>query len=49
MGTTDVRSDDLSDCFDFSRPPTRFEKIPAQFPANYFLKQPTSTESPDND
>jgi phospholipase C len=49
LGATDVRSDDLSDCFDFSRAPRRFVPISAPHNASYFLQQPISTESPDND
>ncbi len=49
LHTTDVRSDDLSDCFDFSKPPTRFERIPARLPPEYFLRQPASNAIPDDD
>jgi phospholipase C len=49
LGTTDVRSDDLSDCFDFSQKPRAFQKIPALFSASYFLNQPMSDEDPDDD
>ncbi len=49
LGTTDVRSDDLSDCFDFSGPPHRFRPIPAPLPPSYFLKQPISMQDPDDD
>jgi phospholipase C len=46
MHTTDARANDLSDCFDFSRSPTPFKRIPAKYPPGYFFKLP-STE-PDN-
>ncbi|MFY9665342.1 MAG: alkaline phosphatase family protein [Candidatus Cybelea sp.] len=46
LHTTDVRSDDLFDCFDFSKPPTKFKKIPADHPPSYFFKLP-STEPDD--
>jgi len=46
MHTTDARSDDLSDCFDFTQSPTPFKPIPAKYPPSYFFTQP-STE-PDN-
>ena len=46
LHTTDVRSDDLFDCFDFSKPPAKFKHIPAKYPPSYFLTQ-SSTE-PDN-
>jgi phospholipase C len=49
LHTTDVRADDLSDCFDFSKPPTKFHAIPAPLPAGYFLKQPMSYKDPDDD
>lgn len=49
LHTTDVRSDDLFDCFDFSKPPTKFEPIRAPLPASYFLNQPASTKAPDDD
>jgi phospholipase C len=46
LHTTDVRSDDLFDCFDFSQPPTKFKHIPAKYPPSYFMHQP-STEVDD--
>jgi phospholipase C len=49
LGTTDVRADDLSDCFDFSTRPHRFRPIPAPLPPSYFLKQPISMQDPDDD
>jgi phospholipase C len=49
LRTTDVRADDLFDCFDFSKPPTKFKRIPAKFPPNYFLKQPIMRAAPDDD
>jgi phospholipase C len=49
LHTTDVRADDLSDCFDFSQPPTKFETIPAQYPSSYFLRDRFSAENPDDD
>jgi phospholipase C len=49
LGTTDVRSDDLSDFFDFTKAPRPFVPISAPRDANYFLHQPVSTEAPDND
>ncbi len=49
LGTTDVRADDLSDCFNFARTPRKFVKIPADLPASYFLNQPPSTTNPDDD
>jgi phospholipase C len=49
LGTTDVRADDLSDCFDFSSRPHRFRPIPAPLAPSYFLKQPISMQDPDDD
>ncbi|HEY6327592.1 MAG TPA: alkaline phosphatase family protein [Candidatus Cybelea sp.] len=49
LGTTDVRSDDLADCFNFARPPRKFKIIPAALPPSYFLNQPASDENPDTD
>jgi phospholipase C len=49
LHTTDVRSDDLSDCFDFSKPPMKFTPIPAPLPPSYFLKQPIRRVNPDDD
>jgi phospholipase C len=49
LGTTDVRADDLSDCFNFSKAPSKFKLIPAPLHADYFLKQPVSDKNPDDD
>ncbi|MBV8344690.1 MAG: hypothetical protein JO190_06825 [Candidatus Eremiobacteraeota bacterium] len=49
LGTTDVRADDLSDCFDFSKGPSKFVPIPAPHDAEYFLNLPNSDEPPDDD
>jgi phospholipase C len=46
LHTTDARSDDLFDCFDFSQAPSKFKRIPAEYPPSYFFKQP-STEPDD--
>ncbi len=50
MGTTDVRADDLSDCFNFSQSPTPFTPIIAPLGASYFLKHSSlSSRDPDDD
>ncbi len=49
LGTTDVRADDLRDCFDFAKAPSNFQVIPAPHHADYFLRQPVSTQEPDDD
>jgi phospholipase C len=48
MGTTDARSDDLSDCFSIAAS-RRFHRIKTKFSAAYFLHQPLSAKIPDND
>jgi phospholipase C len=47
LGTTDVRSDDLSDMFDFSQPPRAFRQIPGARPASFFARFPETP--PDDD
>lgn len=49
LGTTDVRSDDFADCFNFERSPRTFTPITAPLGRQYFLKEPPGTESPDDD
>jgi phospholipase C len=49
LGTTDVRADDLSDCFNFSKTPSKFHHIAAPFSRAYFLKHPGSPGDPDDD
>jgi phospholipase C len=49
MHTTDVRSDDLKDCFDFTQPARKFVLISAPLHADYFLRQTASSGSPDTD
>lgn len=49
LGTTDVRSDNLADCFDFSQQPRTFTQIEAPLSARYFLKQEGSNGDPDDD
>jgi phospholipase C len=49
LGTTDVRSDDLSDCFNFAQKGRKFKVIPARLRARYFLKLPPSSGMPDDD
>jgi phospholipase C len=49
LQTTDTRSDDLTDCFDFSKPPTRFKRVAAPLGRDYFLSQPISDDDPDDD
>jgi phospholipase C len=42
LQTTDVRSDDLSDCFNFHTLGLKFKPIKAKYGPNYFLHQPSS-------
>ncbi|MBV8529834.1 MAG: hypothetical protein JO104_00835 [Candidatus Eremiobacteraeota bacterium] len=48
LHTTDVRANDLADCFDFSKPPSKFKRIPTKYPAGYFLRLPISRKNPDD-
>jgi phospholipase C len=48
LGTTDVRSDALRDCFDFNQPAARFRTISTSLGAEYFLHH-ADKAAPDND
>ncbi len=51
LGSTDARSDNLADCFDFSHKPRSFTPIKSNLPPSYFLNEPPSDddEEPDTD
>ena len=49
LGTTDARSDNLADCFDFSQPPRKFHHIHAPFGPAYFMNRVSTDAIPDND
>jgi phospholipase C len=49
MHTTDERADDLSDCFNFGQAPLRYQTVRAPLSAGYFLRQPLSSQNPDDD
>jgi phospholipase C len=49
LGTTDVRSDNLSDIFNFHQRPLSFNRILAPLGPKYFLSRPASTQDPDDD
>ncbi len=49
LHTTDLRADDLSDCFDFAQTPIEFKPISSSHPADYFLRQPLSPQDPEED
>jgi len=40
---------DLSNFFQFTQSPRSFQKIPARFDAEYFIRDKTPPEAPDND
>ncbi|MFY9719525.1 MAG: alkaline phosphatase family protein [Candidatus Cybelea sp.] len=42
LQTTDARSDDLSDCFNFYAAPAKFKRIAAKYSAKHFLSQPSA-------
>jgi phospholipase C len=49
MNTTDVRANNLTDCFDLGSPPRAFRRIGTKYSAQYFLSRPASDELPDDD
>jgi phospholipase C len=49
LGATDVRADDLSDCFTFSGKPRAFTPIQTAHDRSYFLRQPMSYVDPDDE
>ena len=49
LGTTDVRADDLADCFNFGQAPRHFAAIPTTLGPSYFSSQRDSREVPDDD
>ena len=49
LDATDVRSDDLSDCFDFSHAPAPFATISAPYGPTYFIAHANDAGSPDDD
>lgn len=49
LGTTDRRSDDFSDCFNFNQQPRPFHPISSAVRRSYFLNQPVSDEPVDDD
>jgi phospholipase C len=49
LRTSDVRADDLSDCFDFTQPPRRFRPVPTKVSVGYFLREANSLQNPDDD
>ena len=49
LGTSDVRADDLADCFDFAQAPHGYAMIPTKFDAAYFESHSSPDEGPDTD
>jgi len=49
LGTTDVRADDMADCFDFTRAPRDYALIPTRLDAAYFESEREPDIPPDND
>ena len=49
LGTTDDRSDYLSDCFNFQQKPRHFVPIKKRLSESYFLSRPVSMEDPDDE
>jgi phospholipase C len=49
LGETDVRADDLGDCFNFNRQPTQFRTIAAPLGASYFIHAKLDGKPPDSD
>lgn len=49
LGTTDVRADDLMDCFDFSRAPRAFKVIHTRLDGSYFRHRRVPDLNPDDD
>jgi phospholipase C len=49
LGYADARADDLSDCFDYSQKPLKFQTIPAPQNATYFIEDKSPAKDPDDD
>jgi phospholipase C len=49
LGYADAMADDLSDCFDFQRTPTKFETIPTALNADHFVNDTRPPSDPDDD
>jgi phospholipase C len=47
LGLTDARSDDLRDCFDFTRAAAAFHLVRTVHDESYFMLQPSSAEPND--
>jgi phospholipase C len=49
LGVTDARADDLSDCFDFTKPPRPYVPVSTVLTAADFIAMPPSNVPPDDD
>lgn len=49
LGYADAHADDLSDCFNFSQTPLRFQTIAAPMSAEHFINDNTPQADPDDD
>ncbi len=49
LGTSDRRATSIGDVFDFTKPPRRFEPIPADYPSSSFLQEPPSNAPVDTE
>jgi len=49
LGYADAVADDLSDCFDFTQTPIRFQSISAPLDADHFLNDHRAPAAPDDD
>jgi len=49
LGYADALADDLSDCFDFSQTPTKFQSFVVKFDAGHFLADKRAPLDPDDD
>jgi hypothetical protein len=49
LGYADAYADDLSDCFNFSQTPLKFQTIPAKVGPEHFLNDRRPPTDPDDD
>ena len=50
ISASDTRANPISsDCFEYSKPPKSFTKIPTTHDQQYFLQQPLDTRPPDSE
>jgi len=49
LGYADVAADDLSDCFNYSQTPIKFQTIPSSAKADFFVNDTRQPTPPDND